>query len=222
MCFSTGIAKSCGRISLPVIPDADVVEKCLNKWETYNCALSAGVPTPQCWHVESAEDVRTVIGYVPFPCVLKPLAAHYWRRGENWRTVGQRKAIAVTTPEQLLREYALTAQADARALIQELVPGGDDLLAIAACYFSKGKLVGGFTAQKVRQVPETFGTGCIVKTVNRPELFESTIRLLGEMQYTGIAEVEYKWDAVARCFKLIEVNPRPWTSIGWVGRSASI
>jgi predicted ATP-grasp superfamily ATP-dependent carboligase len=46
--------------------------------------------------------------------------------------------------------------------------------------------------------------------VSRPELFEPTIRLLEAMQFTGIAEVEYKWDSVRREFKLIEVNPRPW------------
>ena len=44
----------------------------------------------------------------------------------------------------------------------------------------------------------------------RPELLEQTHRLLRAMQFTGIAEVEYKWDAAARTCKLIEINPRPW------------
>ena len=30
------------------------------------------------------------------------------------------------------------------------------------------------------------------------------------VKFTGIAEVEYKWDAPAAQYKLIEVNPRPW------------
>jgi len=30
------------------------------------------------------------------------------------------------------------------------------------------------------------------------------------MHFTGIAEVEYKWDAVEKEYKLIEINPRPW------------
>jgi predicted ATP-grasp superfamily ATP-dependent carboligase len=30
------------------------------------------------------------------------------------------------------------------------------------------------------------------------------------MGFTGVAEVEYKWDASDREYKLIEVNPRPW------------
>jgi predicted ATP-grasp superfamily ATP-dependent carboligase len=60
------------------------------------------------------------------------------------------------------------------------------------------------------QIPEGFGTGCIVQTVDRPELFEPTTRLLRGIGFTGIAEVEYKWDAENKQYQLIEINPRPW------------
>ena len=68
----------------------------------------------------------------------------------------------------------------------------------------------GFNIQKLVQTPPGFGTGCIVQSVDRPELFERTIRLLAAMEFTGIAEVEYKLDARDGEYKLIEVNPRPW------------
>ncbi len=71
-------------------------------------------------------------------------------------------------------------------------------------------LIAGFNIQKLVQEPEGYGTGCIVQSVDRPELFKPTIRLLQELRYTGIAEVEYKWDAVTGEYKLIEINPRPW------------
>jgi predicted ATP-grasp superfamily ATP-dependent carboligase len=74
----------------------------------------------------------------------------------------------------------------------------------------QGKFVGGFTAQKLLQVPAGFGTGCIVQLSHEPELLASTIRLLESIQYTGIAEVEYKWDERQRRYQLIEINPRPW------------
>ena len=37
-----------------------------------------------------------------------------------------------------------------------------------------------------------------------------SVRLLKSIRFTGIAEVEYKWDAAHEEFRLIEVNPRPW------------
>jgi len=70
--------------------------------------------------------------------------------------------------------------------------------------------VAGFNTQKLVQCPEGFGTGCIVQTAERPELFDPSIRILQAMKFTGIAELEYKWDAAERQFKLIEINPRPW------------
>jgi predicted ATP-grasp superfamily ATP-dependent carboligase len=50
----------------------------------------------------------------------------------------------------------------------------------------------------------------VVQAADKPELFEPTRRLLERMRFTGIAEVEYKWDQSAGKYKLIEINPRPW------------
>jgi predicted ATP-grasp superfamily ATP-dependent carboligase len=200
-----------GERYIPVIPSSQALEGCLDKWETYSWARQAGIPVPRCWKVETKEDVVRVVSELSFPCVLKPLSAHHWRMPGNWQRVGARKAIGVSSAEELHQEYDRIARADGRALLQEMVPGGDDQLLIVACYFNReSKLIGSFTAQKLAQVPEVFGTGCIVRTVDRPELIGPAARLLKEMRFSGIAEVEFKWDAPAGQYKLIEVNPRPW------------
>src|SRR5262249_35434837 len=177
----------------------------------YRWARDAGVSTPKCWIAEQKQEVERILPEVTFPCVLKPLASHHWRRGGNWERVGARKAIAVSSQEELLAEYALVAQADPRVLIQEMVPGGDDCLVIAACYLDRQSgFVAGFNTQKLAQSPETFGTGCIVQTADVPELFPRTVQLLNKMRFHGIAEVEYKWDSQRKEYRLIEINPRPW------------
>ena len=79
---------------------------------------------------------------------------------------------------------------------------------MTACYIDRRRASGAF--QKLVQTPPGFGTGCIVQSANRPELLDRTIRLLQAMKFTGVAEVEYKWDARDNEYKLIEVNPRPW------------
>jgi len=43
-----------------------------------------------------------------------------------------------------------------------------------------------------------------------PELRDRTQRLLRAIGFSGIAEVEFKWDAAAADYKLIEINMRPW------------
>ncbi len=193
------------------IPNASAVETSLNKWQTYRAALQAGVPMPKCWNLEGQESLREVLQEVTFPCVLKPIAAHHWRKRQNWEVVGQRKAILINTPEELIDEYTSIAQADSRALLQEMIPGGDDCLRIAAVYCDRNsEILAGFNTQKLLQLPATFGTGCIVQSSNCPELFSLTSRLLASIGFTGIAEVEFKWNAVVNEFQLIEINPRPW------------
>jgi predicted ATP-grasp superfamily ATP-dependent carboligase len=84
-------------------------------------------------------------------------------------------------------------------------------LVIVACYLDRqSNWVTGFNTQKLVQSPEGFGTGYIVQTAHRPELLDPTRRLLQTMGFTGIAEVEYKWNAAKSAFQLIEVNPRSW------------
>jgi predicted ATP-grasp superfamily ATP-dependent carboligase len=194
-----------------VIPESAALRASLDKWETYLLAQRAGVETPRCWLIESDSDLERTAAEAAYPCVLKPVESHHWRRGSNWEKVGGRKAVAIYSREQLSSEYAAIARADRRALLQEMVLGDDTCLAITACYLDRNsRLAAVFHTRKVLQAPESFGTGIIVQAADFPELVEPTVRLLQEARFTGIAEVEYKWDAAKKQYQLIEINPRPW------------
>jgi predicted ATP-grasp superfamily ATP-dependent carboligase len=196
--------------SLVIAPEA-ALEASLNKWKTFLAARRAQVPAPRAWMIENERDLDRVAGEAAFPCVLKTLSAHHWRQGVNWQIVGARKAFPVHSEAELRAEYREIGRADKRALLQEMIPGADDALLIVACYVDRrSRWVAGFNTQKVLQIPEGFGTGCIVQSVDRPELFERTVRLLESIGYSGIAEVEYKRDARSGEYQLIEINPRPW------------
>ena len=193
------------------VPERAALEVCLSKWETYLWAKRLEVATPRCWLVETEQELLRIAPDVAYPCVAKPVASHHWRQGSNWELVGGRKAFSVSSLQELLAEYGMIARAHQKVLLQEMVPGGDDCLVITACYLDRNSnWVAGFNAQKLVQSPETFGTGCIVQSANRPELFEPTLRLLREMRFSGIAEVEYKWDSQKGAYQLIEINPRAW------------
>ncbi len=199
------------RYFILTIPPGNVVKICLDKWETYLSAKAADVLTPRCWLIGDTRDLDRAIREATFPCVLKPVSSHDWRVGQNWELVGARKAIGISSADELPRAYAEVARANQHALLQEMVPGGDDCLVIAACYLDrKSQFMAGFNTQKLVQCPEGFGTGCIVQSANRPELFEPAGRLLRAIGFTGVAEVEFKWDATKRQYQLIEINPRLW------------
>jgi predicted ATP-grasp superfamily ATP-dependent carboligase len=194
-----------------VVPPSPVLHACLDKWQTYQRAAEAKVPTPRSWRVANPGDLSASISEIAFPCIVKPLSSHIWRKRSNWAKVGGRKAIIVADCEGLLREYELLAQADPAVLIQEMILGGDDQLFVAACYLDKdSNLVAGFAAQKLLQYPRGSGTGCLVQSIADNGVLAAAYRLLRTMKYSGIAEVEFKWDSHSRDFKLIEVNARPW------------
>jgi D-aspartate ligase len=194
-----------------VLPGPAALDVCLDKWKTAVEAERAGVKTPRCWAIHSRAELDRLLPGLAFPCVLKPQAAHHWRKPGVWQSAGSRKAIAAASPQQLQAEYDTISPREPRALVQEIVPGGDDCLWIAACYLNREtKFAGGFTAQKLLQVPAGFGTGCVVQTVDRPDLLARAAALLESIGFSGIAEVEFKKDPADGEDKLIEINPRPW------------
>jgi predicted ATP-grasp superfamily ATP-dependent carboligase len=199
-----------GRHYKLLLPDAGPLETCLDKWQTHQAAQRAGIASPSTWHINSAAELEAVLPELKFPCVLKPVFAQHWRKKGNWQLVGERKAVGVVSAEDLIDEYALISRADSRVLLQQMVPGGDQRLWIAACYVDRrGRFAGGFTAQKLVQVPQVFGTGCVVQTVDRPDLLEKAAGLLEKIGFKGVAEVEFKEDDDGT-YKLIEINTRPW------------
>lgn len=205
-----------------VMPGSGPLETCLNKWETFVSARNAGIDAPWCLAVEDRAGLESALGGIAYPCVLKPVAAHHWREAGRWALVGGRKAIVVRSEAELLAEYTQIARAEKRVLIQQLVPGPDSNLEIVGCYIdSNSKWAAGFTAQKLAQSPEGFGTGCILRTADRNGLFERTRTLLEAMRFTGMAEVEYKWDAKSGKYYLIEINPRPWDQLA-LGRVSGV
>jgi len=194
-----------------VMPDTQALGVCLDKWETYQFARRNSVPVPNSWLVESRQQLLDLVEHVQYPCIVKPVSAHHWRQEGKWNLVGGRKAICAQSRAELVAEYSLVARADERVLVQEMIPGGDECLEIAACYLDRdSNFVAGFNTRKLVQSPPLTGTGCVVELAQCPQLFEPAVKFLQAMKFTGIAEVEFKWDAVHGVHRLIEVNPRPW------------
>lgn len=194
-----------------VVASHEVVTACLDKWETYLWACKAGLASPRCFIVQGESDLDRALDEIGPACIMKPTASYHWRKHGNWAIVGARKAIAIHSQEELRAEYAQISHADSRVLLQEMVAGDDDQLFVAACYLDKSsKLVASFTVRKLVQSPPGVGTGCIVQAVDRADVVAPAVRVLQAMKFTGIAEVEFKYDSASGELKLIEINARPW------------
>jgi predicted ATP-grasp superfamily ATP-dependent carboligase len=77
-------------------------------------------------------------------------------------------------------------------------------------------------ARRVRQYPPEFGRGSsFVETVDEPAVEEPARRLLAEINYSGLVEIEFKHDPRTGQAKLLDINTRTW---GWhtLGRRAGV
>lgn len=145
----------------------------------------------------------------PFPAILKPavrlqpssLAIPKAWLAENRQALlaGFDEACAMLSPENLI--------------VQEVVPGGGESQYSYAALCRDGRSLASLVARRTRQFPRDFGQlSTYVETVDAPEIVEPAERLLAEIRFTGLAEVEFKRDPRNGTLKVLDINPRVW---GW-------
>lgn len=187
-----------------LVPPLATMESIVNKREQYAVAERAGVPIPATFFPESTAELESLLGEIPFPCILKPYRAHVGRV-----KIGGKKVAVCERPDELRATFASVAGGDAAFVVQEIVPGGDDdLFGYLGFWGRDGDEICWLTKQKLRQYPPLFGDGCLQVTVDEPEVARLARRLLAAFDYRGFMGVEFKRDTRDGTFRLMELNPR--------------
>lgn len=138
-----------------------------------------------------------------FPVLVKP------SRHSGFRARFRRQALRCENPREL--ERALEAAREFDPLIQDVIPGPDHLLFTLGAYIdAEGVPLGVFCGRKRRQSPPRVGTCRVGEALWDDTVVEQGLRLLQGLAYTGIAQVEFKYDQRDGQPKFIEINPRLW------------
>ena len=188
------------------VPPWDRLRWAYDKRLTYQLAADVGVPHPRTFYPKNGNEVSKLD--LEFPVILKPA----FKRRSNRFT--RDKAWRVDDRQMLAARYAEAAElvgSDA-VMVQELISGGGEAQFSYAALCSDGRTLASVTARRTRQYPVEFGhSSSYVETVDQPDIEEPARRLLAAMRYTGLAEVEFKYDQKDGSYKLLDVNPRAWT-----------
>ena len=184
-------------------PDAETLAFMMDKQNQYEAALRLGVPVPRslqvCCGQTGAEWPQEA-----FPALVKGLS------GKQFFHVFGKQTIVVKDRAAL--EAVLSQCAGLDALVQELIPGGDDELYTLGCYVSpdpeKEPVV--FTGRKLIQIPPFSGTCSVGESLACDEIIPYGVDLLRAFHFHGIAQVEFKRDPRDGQYKLIEINGRFW------------
>lgn len=187
-------------------PEWETLRWAFDKRLSYKLAAEEKVDYPCTIYPGSESDPKLLA--CKFPAILKP-ATH---------SVASRftadKAWPVTNYRELIERYreARTLIPPDEILVQELIPGGGEAQFSFAALCCDGEPVASLTARRTRQYPIDFGySSSFVETIDLPEIVDPSRRLLAAIRYSGLVELEYKFDARERRYKLLDINPRLWT-----------
>jgi predicted ATP-grasp superfamily ATP-dependent carboligase len=188
-------------------PHWDVYRLVYDKRLSYEWCLRHGVNSPRSYLPSDPEDVPN--GTLEYPFIVKPSVKPNFKRRSN------AKAIPVESSQALrdLLRGPLAGVATDELIYQEIIPGGGRQQWSYAGLFVHGQPVAAFTACRQRQHPPDFGrASTYVAAEHDAEVERESRKVLEALQYTGLAEVEWKRDPRDGRLKFLEVNARSW---GW-------
>jgi D-aspartate ligase len=187
-------------------PEWEVMRWAYDKRLTYQLASDLGVSHPKSFFPRNRKEVESID--FEFPVVLKPAYR------ETFNRFTQSKAWLARDRSRLLELYdsAVLLVDPSMIIIQELIDGGGKHQFSFACLCLQGRSVGSLVARRTRQYPVDFGySSSFVETIELPEIETVASHILGNLRYSGVAELEFKYDPKDQKFKLLDINARFWT-----------
>ena len=194
-------------------PPWEITQFSDNKRLLYRYAESIGLDCPRSNAPESLEETALLDG--PFPVVLK--AATRGRR--NALTMA--KCWKAANREELIRlcDDALALEGPGGVIVQEFIPGGGEHQFSYAAVWSDGAPIASLVARRLRQLPIEFGlTSTFVETIENATIESAAEKLLTSLKFSGLVELEFKFDPREDRYNLLDFNNRAWT---WIALGAA-
>ncbi len=152
------------------------------------------------------ELVQEAVG-LGFPLVLKPARSRI-KTAQGWVNASVRYLSNQTELKKSLHQEPFSSFP---FLIQERITGpGIGIFLL----MDKGQVLAHFSHRRIREKPPSGGVSVLCKSIQPPATaLEGAVRLLRELNWSGVAMVEFKWDEGADVPKLMEINGRFWGSL---------
>jgi len=175
-----------------------LVQALASKQDMHDLARAHGVATPRVARPRSVEEAESLAEGLNYPVMLKPILS---RPG--------RQTVTLVGDRESLLAHLCEVDDPGNVLCQEYIPGTDSDVWIFNGYFDgRSRCLAAFTGRKLRQHPAHMGLCALGECVHNRDVIEITERFLGEIGYTGIVDIGYRWDARDGSYKVLDINPR--------------
>ncbi len=185
--------------------DPSVLAYFFNKRHTYALAKKLNVSIPATWMPNSLEELKNLD--VRFPCIIKPAVMH------TFYSQTKKKVFVCENQNDLVVNYkrALEIIPKEEVIVQDIIPGNSEHQYSVCFMFDGREPLVSLSARRARQHPPDFGNATTyAETVSIPQIYEDAKKILTEIGFTGVCEVEFKFDIRDNIYKFLEVNPRTW------------
>lgn len=193
-------------VRLPIASHESIL-RCYDKLLTLKLAFQNGVPAPRTFFVRDDGELKRVAKEIDYPAVVKPRWSMVWSGDRAFH----RRSGFVNSSSELIAAFRSIHRFFPFPLLQEYVPGVN--YSVAAIY-NEGKPRAFCCIKVYRAWPPTGGNSCFRESVHlSTDMRRYAERLLGALNWHGIAEVEFRMDLRDGKPKLMEINPRFWGSL---------
>ena len=199
-----------------IVASRDTVETLIDKGRFAKILEHLTLPHPRTTCIAPDDDLDALPDQVFEHAFIKPrhsmaFAGHYGV-----------KALSFTTRAEAQRRLTEIWHAGHDVVLQEYIPGPPTRHYMLEGFVDRSGRVAAWCARRrLRMYPEDYGDSSWMVTVPLREVAgaaETLTRLFSALQYRGVFEAEFKHDDRDGEFKLLEVNSRPWSFVGFAAR----
>jgi predicted ATP-grasp superfamily ATP-dependent carboligase len=190
-----------GQYTHPAVNDWPVFIQAADKQNTMNACMDNGIPCPVT--LRDAHSVDEVLASgLPYPFIVKPRVGY-----------GSIGFHVIHDRQELEKHLPACLEQFGPMLIQEYIPQTDKQYKCEVFIDGKGDVKSAHVFDKTRWYPIDGGSTCCSTSVQRPDIVESSVRLLQAIGWRGYGDVDLIQDPRDHVAKVMEINPRITASV---------
>lgn len=162
---------------------------------------ASGVPCPKTVEIKELEELNHLPSDMTYPVVIKPR-----------KSSGSRGIRIVNSQQELVTRYLEVHKQYPFPIIQEYI-GLGERYDVCMLYDKNHQLKAYFIQKEIRHFPIDIGPSTVQQSVEYPELLVMAKKIMEDLPWYGVVELEFMVDSRDGKLKFMEINSRFWASL---------
>jgi predicted ATP-grasp superfamily ATP-dependent carboligase len=187
-----------GMVRMPPMPDAGILNMVRNKWLLYNWLFKRNHTSHIPLKFNEAKDFIKFQGRIDFPVLIKP----FWGSGgRGIHMIHNKDDFIAFKPDKSFNIDEL--------LVQPFIPGYDIDISVLAIL---GRILC-YTIQKGHSEENKMVYAKKIEFVHNKGLYDKASLILDELNFSGIAHLDFRFNISSKQYELIDFNARYWSTL---------